>query len=240
MILLVGLGNPGQDYEHNRHNIGFMALDAIAGHYKFPAWRQKFQGDVSEGTIAGIRVIALKPRTYMNESGRSVAATAQFIKIPPADIIVLHDELDLPPGKLKIKTGGGHAGHNGLRSIEAHMGADFHRVRLGIGHPGAKELVHNWVLGNFAKADADWLDTLLRAVAASAGTLVEKDFVRFMSDIAMAMDPSPKPSKAAPKPDVSRTAASKPDAGPEPAAKNAMAETLRNLLAAKKLPGRRP
>jgi PTH1 family peptidyl-tRNA hydrolase len=241
MILLVGLGNPGTEYERNRHNIGFMALDAIARRHKLPSWRPKFQGDIAEGTVAGIRVVALKPRTYMNESGRSVATVAQFFKIAAGDIIVLHDELDLAPSKLKVKTGGGHAGHNGLRSIEAHVGADFHRVRLGIGHPGAKELVHHWVLGDFAKADADWLGQEMDAIAASAGKLVEKDFTGFMNDVALAMNPQPVRPVARPQPtDAGVVAVEQIDDGPTPTARNAMAETLRGLLAAKKPPGRRP
>jgi PTH1 family peptidyl-tRNA hydrolase len=184
-------------------------------------------------------VLALKPRTYMNESGRSVAATAQFFKIEPSDIIVLHDELDLAPAKLKLKTGGGHAGHNGLRSIEAHIGAEFHRVRLGIGHPGSKELVHNWVLGDFAKADASWIDEELDAITKCAGKLVEKDFTGFMNDVALAMSPAP---AKAPKPAASTLAppVNPADDGPSDTARNAMAETLRALLAAKKPPGRRP
>ena len=238
MILLVGLGNPGQDYAHNRHNIGFMAVDAIVRRHGFSPWRAKFQGEVCEGSIAGEKVIALKPLTYMNESGRSVAAAAQFYKIDSADIIVLHDELDLPPARLKVKTGGGHAGHNGLRSIQAHMGADFHRVRLGIGHPGAKELVHNWVLGNFAKADGAWLGDLLDGIAASAGKLATKDFTGFMNDVALSLAPAPvKPAKSAPAPTGSAAPVAE---GPPPAARNAMAETLRSLLALKRPPGRRP
>jgi PTH1 family peptidyl-tRNA hydrolase len=239
MILLVGLGNPGGEYEQNRHNIGFMALDAIVRRHTFSPWRQKFQGSVCEGSIAGIRTVALKPLTYMNESGRSVAAAAQFYKILPEDIIVLHDELDLPPSKLKVKTGGGHAGHNGLRSIDAHLGAEFHRVRLGIGHPGAKDLVHNWVLGNFAKADAEWVDGLLQAVATSADKLVGKDFPGFMNGVALLTHPQPmKPARAA-APSAPASIEKSAD-GPVPAARNAMAETLRALLAAKKPPGRRP
>lgn len=238
MILLVGLGNPGPDYAHNRHNIGFLAIDEIARRYRFPAFRQKFQGDLSEGAIGSERVLLLKPRTYMNESGRSVSATAQFYKIEPADIIVLHDELDLPPAKLKVKTGGGHAGHNGLRSIDAHMGAEFHRVRLGIGHPGSKDLVHNWVLGNFAKADGPWLEDLFDGIAGAADKLVAKDFPGFMNAVALRMNP-PEP-KAPLKPATPHGGSASATAGPTPAAKNAMAETLRALLAAKKPPPRRP
>lgn len=239
MILLVGLGNPGPEYEHNRHNIGFLALDEIARKHRFPAFRQKFQGLIAEGSIGGERVILLKPMTYMNESGRSVSACAQFYKIDVADIIVLHDELDLPPAKLKVKTGGGHAGHNGLRSIEAHMGAGFHRVRLGIGHPGAKELVHNWVLGNFAKADGDWLNDLFDGIAGNADKLVAKDFPGFMNGVALIMNPpATKPLPVASAPVGASGTSVKP--GPTPAAKNAMAETLRALLASKKPPPRRP
>jgi PTH1 family peptidyl-tRNA hydrolase len=238
MILLVGLGNPGPDYAHNRHNIGFLAVDEIARRYRFPPFRQKFQGDLAEGMIGTERVLILKPRTYMNESGRSVSAAAQFYKIEPADIIVLHDELDLPPAKLKVKTGGGHAGHNGLRSIDAHMGAEFHRVRLGIGHPGSKDLVHTWVLGNFAKADGPWLEDLFDGIAAAADKLVAKDFTGFMNAVAVRMNPPE--TKAAPKTAVPAGGPSTGTSGPTPAAKNAMAETLRALLAAKKPPPRRP
>lgn len=237
MILLVGLGNPGPEYEHNRHNIGFLAVDEIARRHRFPPFRQKFQGDITEGTIAGERVLILKPRTYMNESGRSVAAAAQFYKVGPADIIVLHDELDIPPARLKVKTGGGHAGHNGLRSIDAHMGPEFHRVRLGIGHPGSKDLVHNWVLGNFAKADGDWLRDLFDGIAQSADKLVQKDFPGFMNGVALIMNPPPVREARS---GAAVTGVAKPVAGPTPAAKNAMAETLRALLAAKKPPPRRP
>ncbi|MDR3375418.1 MAG: aminoacyl-tRNA hydrolase [Ancalomicrobiaceae bacterium] len=236
MILLVGLGNPGPDYAKNRHNIGFMAVETIHRRHGFSPWRAKFSGEVSEGNIGAEKVVALKPMTYMNESGRSVAAAAQFYKIEPADIIVLHDELDLLPGKVKVKFGGGHAGHNGLRSLTAHIGPDFHRVRLGIGHPGAKELVHNWVLGNFAKVDGEWVIPLLEGISAAAPKLVAKDFIGFMNEVAIATrvapEEKPAPKGAAPAPD-------KP-AGPAPAAKNAMAETLRALLALKKPPGRRP
>lgn len=236
MILLVGLGNPGPEYAKNRHNIGFMAVETIHRRHGLSPWRSKFSGEVSEGTIGGEKVVVLKPLTYMNESGRSVAAAAQFYKIEPADIIVCHDELDLFPGKVRTKLGGGHAGHNGLRSITAHIGAEFHRVRIGIGHPGAKELVHNWVLGNFAKADGDWVIPLLEGLSAAAPKLVAKDFAGFMNEVAIATraepEQAPAPAPAAPKPDKA--------AGPAPAAKNAMAETLRALLAMKKPPGKRP
>lgn len=228
MLLFVGLGNPGADYARNRHNIGFMAVDAIVRRHSFSPWRAKFQGEVCEGTIGTEKVVALKPLTYMNESGRSVAACAQFYKIEPKDIIVFHDELDLLPAKIRTKTGGGHAGHNGLRSITAHLGPDFRRVRLGIGHPGAKERVTGWVLGDFAKVDRDWLEPLLDGIAAAAPALVSGDDTGFMNALA---------APAAARPAATGTTAPPPKAttaGPEPAAKNAMAETLRRLLAQKR------
>lgn len=224
MLLFVGLGNPGADYAKQRHNIGFMAVDAIVRRHSFSPWRAKFQGEVCEGTIAGEKVVALKPQTYMNESGRSVAACAQFYKIEPKDIVVFHDELDLPPAKIRVKTGGGHAGHNGLRSITAHMGADFRRVRLGIGHPGSKERVTGWVLGDFAKVDREWLEPLLDDVAAAADKLVAGDDTAFMNAL------SGPPPKAETKVEAPRAAARPAAAGPTEVAKNAMAETLRRLL----------
>jgi PTH1 family peptidyl-tRNA hydrolase len=237
MKLIVGLGNPGSDYAKHRHNIGFMALDGIVRRHGFSPWRQKFQGEICEGTIGAEKVYALKPLTYMNLSGNSVQAAADFYKIALPDIIVLHDELDLAPGKLRVKIGGGHAGHNGLRSIAGQMGPDFVRVRLGIGHPGAKELVTQWVLGNFAKADQDWLPALLDAVADAMPKLVTGDEVAFMTEVARLTQPErPQKAKA---PEAAPVAAPKP-AGPTETAKNAMAETLKKLLALKKPPGRRP
>ncbi|MEJ1160768.1 aminoacyl-tRNA hydrolase [Prosthecomicrobium sp. N25] len=230
MLLLVGLGNPGRDYAGNRHNIGFMAVDAIVRRHRFSPWRSKFQGELAEGTLGDEKVYALKPLTYMNESGRSVAAAAQFFKIPPASIVVFHDELDLPPSKLRVKTGGGHAGHNGLRSIQAHLGPDFRRVRLGIGHPGAKELVTNWVLGDFAKADAEWLTPLLDALADAAPKLAAGDDAGYQSDVAARLQPERKPREPKPAPPPAAAA----PAGPTETAKNAMAETLRKLLAQKR------
>ncbi len=184
MKLLVGLGNYGPKYEGNRHNVGFMAVDVIAERYAFGPWKRKFQGLAAEGEIAGERVLLIKPQTYMNESGRSVAEASRFLKIPLADITVLYDEIDLAPGKLKVKTGGGNAGHNGLRSITAHLGNDYARVRIGVGHPGDKALVANYVLSDFAKAERVWLDPLLAAIAKAAGRLVSGDQARFQTDIA--------------------------------------------------------
>ena len=175
MKLLAGLGNPGTKYARNRHNIGFMAVEAIAEAHGFGPWRSKFSGSVSEGRLGTEKVLLLKPETYMNLSGDSVQAAMGFFKLSPSDLIVLHDELDLVPGKVRVKTGGGHAGHNGLRSIDAHVGPDFTRVRLGIGHPGDKRLVSNYVLGDFAKADEDWIEPLLRGIADGAPALAAGD-----------------------------------------------------------------
>jgi PTH1 family peptidyl-tRNA hydrolase len=188
MLLLVGLGNPGKAYAGNRHNIGFMALDAIARACNAAPFRKKFQGETSEARIGPERAILLKPETYMNESGRSVAEAARFHKIELADIVVLHDELDLAPGKLRVKLGGGHAGHNGLRSIAAHMGADFKRVRLGIGHPGDKNRVHDYVLGDFAKAERPWVETLCDAVAQNIDLIARGDDSLFQTKVHLAMD----------------------------------------------------
>jgi peptidyl-tRNA hydrolase, PTH1 family len=188
MLLFVGLGNIGTKYAANRHNIGFMAVDRIASRFNFHPWRSRFQGQSTEGLIEGTRVVLLKPSTYMNESGRSVQDAAHFYKIPLGDIIVFHDELDLAPAKIRVKTGGGNAGHNGLRSITAHSGNDFVRVRLGIGHPGDKERVHSYVLGDFAKSEGQWLDVFLRAVADEAPHLAQKCVDKFQTNVHLALD----------------------------------------------------
>ena len=172
MLLFVGLGNPGREHAGQRHNIGFMAVDAIASEYRAPAFRTRFQGHASELTLGGERVVLLKPQTYMNESGRSVREAARFFKIEVACIVVFHDELDLAPGLVRIKTGGGNAGHNGLRSITAELGNDYRRVRLGIGHPGSKEAVLGYVLGNFAKSES-WVDTLCDAISGATAELAQ-------------------------------------------------------------------
>ncbi len=187
MKLLVGLGNPGGQYARNRHNVGFMAVERIASAHRFGPWKKKFHGQAADGVIDGKKVLLLKPDTFMNESGRSVGEAVRFAKLDLGDVIVFHDELDLAPGKIRVKTGGGSAGHNGLRSISAHLGHDFVRVRMGIGHPGAKELVHHWVLHDFARDDAAWLDPLLDAVAGAAGRLVAGGEARFMTDVARAL-----------------------------------------------------
>lgn len=183
--LFAGLGNPGGEYSGNRHNIGFMLADALAADYGFPLFRSKFQGMLAEGTIADQRVILLKPTTYMNNSGQSVKAASQFYKINPERIVIMHDELDLPPGTVRVKKGGGNAGHNGLKSIQAHLGTpDFWRVRLGIGHPGDREKVHGYVLGNFSKADQQWLGPFLDSCAHRAGLLASGDMDGFAGQVA--------------------------------------------------------
>ncbi|MDF1728618.1 MAG: aminoacyl-tRNA hydrolase, partial [Sulfitobacter sp.] len=178
-------GNPGDKYARNRHNIGFMALDRIAEDHQFGPWKAKHQGLVSEGRFGSEKVVLLKPETFMNRSGQSVQAALQFYKIDPADLIVFHDEIDLAPGKVKCKTGGGHAGHNGLRSIHGHIGADYDRVRLGVGHPGHKDAVPGYVLRDFPKADEAWLDDVLRGIGDGAPHLVAGDSGKFMNAVAM-------------------------------------------------------
>src|ERR1700742_3974028 len=174
MRLFVGPGNPGSKYAHNRHNIGFMAVDEIARRHGFAPWRRRFQGQTSEGTIDGEKVFLLRPETFMNESGRAVQEASNFFKLGVDDIIVFQDELELPPAKMRVKVGGGIAGHNGLRSISTHIGNEYRRVRLGIGHPGVKELVHGHVLSDFAKSDRAWVEALCEAVADNAGLLAKR------------------------------------------------------------------
>jgi PTH1 family peptidyl-tRNA hydrolase len=187
MRLFVGLGNPGARYARNRHNIGFMAVDEIARRHGFAPWRRRFQGETSEGTLEGERVILLKPATFMNESGRAVQEAASFFKIVAGDVTVFQDELELPPAKLRVKVGGGIAGHNGLRSISAHIGNDYRRVRLGIGHPGVKELVHAYVLADFAKDDGPWVTALCEAVADHAGLLATGRDPTFQNKVHLAL-----------------------------------------------------
>lgn len=190
MHLIVGLGNPGSRYARNRHNIGFMAVDAIARRHGFSAFRNRFKGEVAEGSLAGERRLLLKPQTFMNVSGESVALAARFFKLAPEDIVVIHDEIDLRPGKLRVKRGGGTAGHNGLRSIDALIGPDFWRVRIGIGHPGVKELVQPYVLQNFPGDElADWVEPLIDAVAETAALLVSGAPDAFMSEVARRFAP---------------------------------------------------
>lgn len=190
MKLIVGLGNPGAKYARNRHNIGFMALDMIAADHGFSPWKGKHQGAVSEGRFGSDRAVLLKPETFMNNSGQSVQAAMRFHKLEPADVIVLHDEIDLAPGKVKYKLGGGHAGHNGLRSIHAHIGADYARVRLGVGHPGHKDAVPGFVLRDFPKADEGWLDDVLRGVSDGAPYLAAGDAAKFSNAVALRVAPA--------------------------------------------------
>lgn len=187
MRIIAGLGNPGSKYENNRHNVGFMAVDAIARRHGFSPWTKKFQALISSGTLGTEKVLLIKPQTFMNLSGQSVGEAMRFHKAAISDLIVLYDELDLAPGKVRIKTGGGHGGHNGIKSIDAHCAKDYVRVRIGIGHPGVKELVTNHVLGDFAKADHDWLDPLLDAIADHAELLAKGDDAGFMNKTALAV-----------------------------------------------------
>src|ERR1700742_3849777 len=187
MLLFVGLGNPGDRYAGNRHNIGFIAVDALARRHGFPPWRRRFQGVASEGPLGGERVQLLLPGTFMNESGRAVAEAMDFYKVGLSDIVVFHDELDLPPGKVRVKTGGGVAGHNGLRSITAHVGNDYRRVRIGIGHPG-KERVLSYVLENFAKSEHGWVEALTEIIAGDAELLARGQDASFQNKVHLGMD----------------------------------------------------
>jgi len=216
MQLFVGLGNPGAKYARNRHNIGFMAVDRIAADHGFGPWKSKFQGQIAEGRLGGDKVLLLKPETFMNRSGQSVGEAMRFYKLEPGDVTVFHDELDLAPGKVRVKQGGGHAGHNGLRSIHGHIGKGYRRVRLGIGHPGRKELVAGYVLHDFPKADDDWLDDVLRGVSDGADQLAAGDNGKFMN--AVALRTAPPRSSTGPKPADKAQAPQKADAAPEPPA----------------------
>ena len=200
MRLIVGLGNPGPQYARNRHNVGFMAADAIARAHLFSPFRRKFSGEIAEGAIGGARAALLKPMTYMNDSGAAVAAAARFFKIPAEDIVVVHDEIDLAPGRLRVKRGGGTAGHNGLESIAGHLGADFMRVRIGVGHPGDPDRVADYVLCDFAKAEREgWVEKLLAQLAAEFPRLIAGDDSGFMSRVAAALRPPKAKTEAATK-----------------------------------------
>lgn len=201
MQIFVGLGNPGAKYANNRHNIGFMALDEIASEHGFAPWRSKFQAQASEGRLGADKVVLIKPETFMNLSGQSVGEAMRFYKLEPSDVIVFHDELDLAPGKCRVKTGGGHAGHNGLRSIHQHIGEAYHRVRLGIGHPGHKDRVAGYVLSDFAKGEQEWLDDLMRGIGKGAAKLADGDNAAFMNAVALAR---PQKEKPAPKADIQK------------------------------------
>ena len=222
MLLIVGLGNPGPKYERNRHNVGFMAVDEIVRRHSFGPWRARFQGQVSEGQIGGRKVMVLKPMTFMNESGRAVSEAARFFKLNAEDIWVFYDELDLAAAKLKVKQGGGHAGHNGLRSIDAHLakdlGKDYWRVRIGIGHPGDKAKVHGHVLGDFSKAEWPATEKLIDAMADAFPTLVERGYSDFMSKVSMILKP---PRHTGPDGETAdKTPPQKPNAPPKGAGGN--------------------
>lgn len=197
-LLIAGLGNPGAEYARNRHNAGFMAADVIHGRHRFAPWRARFQGLIAEGALGGRKTYLLKPMTYMNDSGLSVGAAARFFKLPPEAVVAIHDEIDLAAGKLKVKMGGGDAGHNGLRSITAVLGPGYRRVRIGVGHPGEKARVHGHVLNNFAKADEDWLVAMLDGIAEAAPLLAKDDDPGFLNKAAAIM----KPPVKKPKPDA--------------------------------------
>ncbi len=214
MKLFVGLGNPGSEHVRQRHNVGFMAVDRIAERYRLGPWKKRFHGLVCDGPIGGKRVMLLKPQTYMNDSGRSVGEAQRYLKIGEGDISVFHDELDLAPGKLKVKAGGGNAGHNGLRSITAHVGNEYQRVRIGIGHPGSKDAVLHYVLRDFAKADAVWLEPLLDAIADAAPRLAGGDDARFLTDVSRAVKGD---GKGKPEPAHARAERTEREAAPVPA-----------------------
>lgn len=232
MILVVGLGNPGSDYARNRHNIGFMAADELVRRHSFAPWRGKFQGEIAEGSIGGEKVLVLKPMTYMNLSGQAVAAAARFLKVPVEDVVVIHDELDLAPGRLRVKRGGGAGGHNGLKSIDQHLGQNYRRIRLGIGHPGHKDRVAGYVLHDFAKADQVWLDPMIDAVAQALPQLLAGDEAGFMNRVSVLTAPpkqkTEKPVDAAKAPPPAEI----PPIPPSPG--GSLADALRAAFARKK------
>lgn len=213
MKLFVGLGNPGAKYAHNRHNIGFMAVDRIAEDHGFSPWKSKFQGRLSEGRLGSEKIVLLKPETFMNLSGQSVGEAMRFFKLTPEDIVVFHDEIDLAPAKIRVKQGGGHAGHNGLRSIHQHIGPDYGRVRLGVGHPGHKDAVPRYVLHDFAKADETWLDDLMRGISDGAAELAGGDGPKFLNAVALRVAPA-RSSKT--RESAKTTEKPKPAPAPEP------------------------
>ncbi|WP_337268953.1 aminoacyl-tRNA hydrolase [Oryzifoliimicrobium ureilyticus] len=235
MLVIVGLGNPGAQYAANRHNIGFMAVDQIQRSASFSPWSKKFKAEIAEGAIAGEKVLLMKPQTYMNLSGEAVGEAMRFYKLAPKDLIVIHDELDLPAGKVRLKVGGGHGGHNGLKSIDAHCGKDYKRVRLGIGHPGSKEAVNGHVLGNFAKADSEWLEHLLDELARNADMLVKGEDSQLQNKLALALGQDAEKAKPEKKPAQQShirqarggNSIKLPESGP-------MADMLRKLFADKK------
>lgn len=235
MFLVVGLGNPGGEYARNRHNIGFMAADELVRRHSFGPWRSKFQGELAEGNIGGDKVLVLKPMTYMNLSGQSVAAAARFLKVPVEDVVVIHDELDLAPGRLRVKRGGGAGGHNGLKSIDQYLGQNYRRIRLGIGHPGDKDRVSGYVLHDFAKTEQAWLDPLIDAVADAFALLLKGDEAGFMNRVSVLTAP-PKVKKEKPVETAGKSAAPAPASLPTsaPVSGGSLADALRAALARKK------
>ncbi|MDA8585922.1 aminoacyl-tRNA hydrolase [Rhodobacteraceae bacterium] len=221
MKLFVGLGNPGSKYAGNRHNVGFMALDRIADAHGFGPWRGKYQGQISDGLLGSEKVVLLKPGTFMNNSGQSVGEAMRFYKLTPADVTVFHDEIDLAPGKLRVKQGGGHAGHNGLRSLHAHINDGYERVRIGVGHPGHKDAVPHFVLKDFAKADHDWLWPMLDGIADGAPDLAKGDAGRFQNAVALRLKPPRKKDDTAEKSAKSHPKPA-PDPEPEPDGRSAL------------------
>ena len=215
MLVFAGLGNPGERYARQRHNVGFMAADAIHRRHSFSPWTKKFQALVSEGRLGSDRVLLVKPQTYMNESGQAVGEALRFYKLEPSAVTVFYDEIELPAGKIRVKTGGGAAGHNGIRSLDQHLGKDYRRVRIGIGHPGIKEMVMPHVLSDFAKADHEWLDPLLDALADNAAMLVEGDENGFMNRMSLAVPGAAKP----PRRKAGEAGDGPPDETPKPAPK---------------------
>lgn len=235
MIIIAGLGNPGAQYAHHRHNVGFMAADEIVRrHSSFGPWQKKFSSQISEGRLGTQKVLVMKPQTFMNKSGQAVGEALRFYKLEPSDLIVIYDELDLAPGKVRIKTGGGSGGHNGIKSIDAHVGKDYARVRVGIDHPGHKDRVTGHVLGDFAKADHAWLDPLLEAMGDHAALLASGDHSGYMNKIALATGdtmPAPKKKPAEkPAPKAQSHIRQARDTKPAVEAKGPMADMLKKLL----------
>jgi PTH1 family peptidyl-tRNA hydrolase len=196
MLLFAGLGNPGTKYANNRHNVGFMAAEAIARRHSFSPWSRKFQAEIAEGRIGGEKVLLVKPQTFMNLSGQAVGEALRFYKLEPSAVTVFYDEIDLAAGKVRVKVGGGSGGHNGIRSLDQHIGKDYRRVRIGVGHPGAREMVHGHVLGDFSGADREWLDVLLDAIADNAGLIAEGDDNSFMNRITLTLRDKLQPTGA--------------------------------------------
>lgn len=237
MKLFVGLGNPGANYADTRHNVGWMAVDAIAAAHGFGPERAKFQGRLAEGRLGSDKVLILKPETFMNLSGQSVGEALRFHKLTPADVVVFHDELDLLPGRLKLKQGGGHAGHNGLRSLHQHIGPDYARVRIGIGHPGDKNRVSDYVLHPFHRVDRDWLDPLMEGIADGAPKLADGDGAGFQNAVALrtqvrkpARNAPPAPKPAAPAPTGADDMQAPPQGAPEPNGPRSPFDALKALL----------